>query len=56
MSEANERDAVGSRPRPGIANFAGDFGDATQEWKRLVAELIGTFGLVLVARRRRTRR
>jgi aquaporin Z len=49
MSEASERDAVGSRPRPGIANFAGDFADVTQEWKRLVAELIGTFGLVLVA-------
>jgi aquaporin Z len=33
----------------GPANFTSDFGDERDEWKRLFAEVLGTFGLVLVA-------
>jgi aquaporin Z len=29
------------------SRFTGDFADVTQEWKRMLAEFIGTFGLVL---------
>jgi aquaporin Z len=32
-----------------VSNFKGDFADTGQEWKRLLAEALGTFGLVFVA-------
>lgn len=48
---ANRSIPGGSEPQEEIleANFSSDFSDLSQEWKRLLAEVLGTFGLVLVA-------
>ncbi len=48
---ANRDVPGGSEPHTEMrgANFSSDFSDFSQEWKRLLAEVLGTFGLVLVA-------
>jgi hypothetical protein len=48
---ANQNVPEENEPRKEIheANFSTDFSDFSQEWKRLLAEILGTFGLVLMA-------
>jgi aquaporin Z len=44
LARSTERTAFGSAPR-----WAADFGDLRYEWRRVCAEIIGTFFLVVVA-------
>jgi aquaporin Z len=47
--QIEDRERRASRLPPVVSNFKGDFADTGQEWKRLLAEALGTFGLVFVA-------
>jgi aquaporin Z len=46
-TETSAPDAL--QPPVAVSNFEGDFSDVSQEWRRLLAEAIGTFGLAFVA-------